>query len=103
MRESDTLYNPKDNIADKLFVDHIKNDPVFNKRQKRILEYFLTKEGLSKINNFETIKKTAMYFGYNQNVVLKDFKHISIFYENAAARAIENAVKEYEQLEAHKK
>lgn len=87
----------KDNKLDAVILKHMKQDPVLNKRQRKVLEFYLTRVD-NRLSNKETLNKIAMYFGYEKRVVLKDLKHIEEYWSGIKERAEVNATAEYETI-----
>lgn len=81
----------------KLYVENIVSDPIFNKREKKIIEHYLTKTDC-KLKQQQVIDKVAMYFGYEKKIVYQAISTLYEHWEGITERAVEKTTVEYETI-----
>lgn len=97
LREPELIFVVENEIDEKL-LKHIVSDPVFSKREKKIVKHYLTKIN-RKLSQQQVIDKVAMYFGYEKKVVYQAISTLYEHWEGITERAVEKTTVEYETIE----
>lgn len=97
LKRLDPIFNLNDEL-DLTLLNHIIDDPILTKREKRITKFYLTKIN-SNLSEQEIINKIAMYFGYKRKTVLHTLITLQEFYDGICERAIDKTYAECERIE----
>lgn len=97
LREVEFIFDLNNELDLKL-LDHITTDPILDKREKRIIRFYLTKID-HRLGQQQIINKITMYFGYKRKTVLNALITLQEHYEDITERTIGSYGEECERIE----